>query len=85
MRGHVDVLSQYTVNLATETSILDGCSNITVDVIDSKVRADTVADFPTFYIFANCHNLASGVGAGNDVFLLTEKEWSRERWKECSV
>ena len=70
MSRHVDILPQYTVYLASKTSVLDGFGDVSVDMIDGKIWGDTVADFPTFDIFADCHNLASAVRAGNDVFLL---------------
>lgn len=70
MGRHIDVFSQYTVNLTTKTSVLDSFSKVTMGMIKIEIWADTVADFPTFHVFAEGDNLASAIGAGNEIFLL---------------
>ena len=41
-----------------------------MDVIEGEVWGDAVAYFPASDVFANCHDLPSAVGAGNNIFLL---------------
>lgn len=70
MSRDVDVFPQYTVYLAAKTRVLDGFSDISMDMIKGKVWGDTVTDFPTIDIFTHCYDLSSTVGTRNDVRLL---------------
>ena len=75
MSRYVNILPQYTIYLASETGVLDIFGDVAIDMIDSKIWGDTITDFPTSDISSNCHNLASSVGARNDVlFLSTNKQ-----------
>ena len=77
MSRYVNILPQYTIYLASETGVLDILSDITMDVIDGEIWRDTVTNFPTFDVFTNCYNLASTVGARNDILLLSADQWWR--------
>ena len=51
-------------------------------MIDGKIWGDTVTDFPTFDGFADCYNLASTVGAGDNILFLSVDQWRRDEWTD---
>jgi hypothetical protein len=74
----IDIFPQYTINLAAKSSVLDLFSNIAMNMVQCKVRADAVSNFPPLDILANCNNLTCAVRARDDIGLLTEIRVERE-------
>jgi hypothetical protein len=55
------------MNLATQVSTLDCGIAIAIDVVCGKVRANAVTLLPSFHVGSYRYDLASHVGAGNEV------------------
>lgn len=70
MNGDIDVLPKHTINVATKSGQFDVFSDIAMNMIQCKVWADTISDFPPFDLFPKCNNLTCAIRAWNDVPLL---------------
>ena len=67
------VLGEDAVNRRTETRDFGLVRSVAVDVIDGEVRANFVANGPSFDIATNSKDLTSHVGAGDDILLLAQR------------
>ena len=70
MSGDVDILPEHAIDVATKSSKFDVFSDIAMDMVQCKVWADTISNFPLLDLFPKCNNLACTIRARNDIPLL---------------
>ncbi|KAI6142485.1 hypothetical protein BKA82DRAFT_28382 [Pisolithus tinctorius] len=64
---NIDVFPQDAISVPTEVTGLDLLRQISTNVLQYEVRADTVSDLPPFDIHSNCYNLTFPAGAQNQI------------------